>query len=84
MELLKSKSSQQNIVPDLMANLSYLHNVGTHLSDGGGHHDEDVVEEADDGDAREDDEPEPDEHEDLLVHYVDGLEQSHSFPHIYT
>ena len=33
-----------------------------------------MVEEADDGDAGEDDEPEPHEHEDLLVHYVDRLQ----------
>ena len=45
-----------------------------HLSDGGGHHDEEVVEEAEDGDAGEHDQPEPDEDEDLLVHDVDRLQ----------
>ena len=45
-----------------------------HLCDGGRHHDEEVVEEAEDGDAREHDQPEPDEDEDLLVHDVDRLQ----------
>ena len=48
--------------------------IAAHLGDGGGHHDEEVVEEAEDGDAREHDQPEPDEDEDLLVHDVDRLQ----------
>ena len=46
--------------------------MDVHLGDRGHDEVEDVVEEGDDGDGGQDDEPEPQEDVDLLVHDVDG------------